>query len=118
MTAMTGAAVRDILNRREADEITIYFNLDQRGEFTELAVKETIEKLQKMTPDNIDLEEYGDRFMLSNRYSDQTLSEIQSQFGEEFSKQLMKLEPGKWQGPVASGYGLHAVFVTKRTTSG
>jgi predicted CoA-substrate-specific enzyme activase len=31
MTAMTGAAVRDIFNRREADEITIYFNLDQQG---------------------------------------------------------------------------------------
>ncbi len=31
MTAMTGAAVRDIINRRGADEITIYFNLDQQG---------------------------------------------------------------------------------------
>jgi predicted CoA-substrate-specific enzyme activase len=31
MTAMTGAAVQDILNRRQPGEITIYFNLDQQG---------------------------------------------------------------------------------------
>jgi predicted CoA-substrate-specific enzyme activase len=31
MTAMTGAAVQDIYNHRGAEEITIYFNLDQQG---------------------------------------------------------------------------------------
>jgi predicted nucleotide-binding protein (sugar kinase/HSP70/actin superfamily) len=31
MTAMVGAAVQDIFNRRQPGEITIYFNLDQQG---------------------------------------------------------------------------------------
>jgi parvulin-like peptidyl-prolyl isomerase len=95
----------------------IYYNLDQRGEFTENAVREEIDRLEKTNPENLDLADYGDRFMLNNRYSKQTPREIQSQFGEEFSAQLISLEPGKWQGPIASGYGLHAVFVTERVSS-
>ncbi len=97
--------------------VHIYFNLDQRGEFTEIAVKEAIEKLLKKTPDELNLEEYGDRFMLNNRYRDQTPREIQSQFGENFANELFSLEPGEWYGPVASGYGLHAVFVEQRISS-
>jgi len=97
--------------------VHIYFNLDQRGEFTEIAVKEAIEKLRNKTPDDVDLEDYGDRFMLNNRYRAQTPREIQSQFGEDFANELIALEPGKWQGPVASGYGFHAVFVEKRISS-
>ena len=97
--------------------VHIYFNLDQRGEFTEIAVKEAIEKLQNRTLNDVDLEEYGDRFMLNNRFSDQTPREIQSQFGENFANMLIALEPGKWHGPIASGYGLHAVFVEQRISS-
>jgi peptidyl-prolyl cis-trans isomerase C len=95
----------------------IYFNLDQRGEFTESAVKETIIALQNTDPETIDLAKYGDRFMLKNNYVDQTPREIQSQFGDDFSKQLINLEPGTWHGPVVSGYGLHAVFVINRVSS-
>ena len=95
----------------------IYYNLDQRGEFTENAVREEINRLEITNPDDLDLADYGDRFMLNNRYTKQTPREIQSQFGEEFSTQLISLDPGKWQGPIASGYGLHAVFVTERVSS-
>ena len=55
--------------------------------------------------------------MLKYRYTDQTPREIQSQFGEEFSNQLISLEPGKWQGPITSGYGWHAVIVQNRVES-
>ena len=31
--------------------------------------------------------------------------------GSGFSEAVMKLEPGKWHGPVLSGYGVHLVYV-------
>ena len=42
-------------------------------------------------------------------------SEVAKQFGEKFAAKLGELSPGKWEGPVESGYGLHLIFVSKRT---
>jgi peptidyl-prolyl cis-trans isomerase C len=95
----------------------IYFNLDQRGKQAENDVKQTIDKLKNLTPETADLADFGDRFMLKYRYTDQTPRDIQSQFGEEFSSQLIGLEPGKWHGPIVSGYGLHAVYLENRVES-
>ena len=95
----------------------IYFNLDQRGEQAENDVKQTIDKLKNMTPETADMDKIGDRFMLKNHFTDNTPRDIQSQFGEEFSSQLVGLEPGKWHGPIVSGYGLHAVYLENRVES-
>ena len=35
-------------------------------------------------------------------------------FGEGFSKQLAAVEPGRWQGPIPSSFGVHFVFVEGR----
>ena len=35
-------------------------------------------------------------------------------FGDEFTLALRRLPPGQWQGPIASGLGLHLVRVTAR----
>ena len=95
----------------------IYYNLDQRGEFTENAVLEELDRLKSTSPDNLDLADYGDRFMLNNRFAKQTPREIKSQFGEDFANELITLDTGIWQGPVASGYGLHAVYIESRIAS-
>jgi len=42
-------------------------------------------------------------------------SEVAKQFGEKFAAKLGELSPGKWEGPVESGYGAHLVFVSERT---
>lgn len=39
-------------------------------------------------------------------------SEVDRQFGEAFSKGLLRAPTGRWTGPVASGFGLHLVKVT------
>jgi parvulin-like peptidyl-prolyl isomerase len=39
---------------------------------------------------------------------------IARQFGEAFAAKLGELPLGRWQGPVASGYGAHLVFVGAR----
>jgi parvulin-like peptidyl-prolyl isomerase len=35
-------------------------------------------------------------------------------FGEEFAAAVVALEPGRWAGPIRSGFGLHLVRVSER----
>lgn len=41
-------------------------------------------------------------------------SVINRQFGEQFTKALEELEPGKWTGPVTSGFGQHLVRIERK----
>jgi parvulin-like peptidyl-prolyl isomerase len=41
-------------------------------------------------------------------------SDVARSFGEDFAARALTLEPGRWQGPVESGFGLHLVFVRER----
>ena len=41
--------------------------------------------------------------------------EIDRQFGDGFAKAVAALPPGRWAGPVASGFGLHLVRLRKLT---
>jgi hypothetical protein len=38
-------------------------------------------------------------------------AQLSARFGPEFARRAHALEPGGWQGPVASSYGLHLVWV-------
>jgi parvulin-like peptidyl-prolyl isomerase len=51
--------------------------------------------------------------MLQYDYSLRAPVEVQQQFGSYFAEEIFKLEPG-WQGPVASGYGVHLVYIGDR----
>lgn len=58
----------------------------------------------------------GDAFPFARNYVDRTFDYVASQFGSEFAAALAELAPGnRWQGPVRSAYGEHAVLLTRRT---
>jgi hypothetical protein len=40
--------------------------------------------------------------------------EIERLFGGDFAAALPSLDPGRWQGPIRSGYGAHLVLVERR----
>jgi parvulin-like peptidyl-prolyl isomerase len=42
------------------------------------------------------------------------LGEVRRVFGDEFAAAVAELEPGRWAGPIESGFGLHLVFVETR----
>ena len=42
-------------------------------------------------------------------------SDVARTFGEGFAKQLFAVEPGRWQGPIPSSFGVHFVFVDERS---
>ena len=65
--------------------------------------------------DEVDLAAMGDPFLLDNNFVAMSASEVTKQFGEKFTAKLSEISPGRWQGPVETGYGLHLVLVSERT---
>jgi hypothetical protein len=65
--------------------------------------------------DKGDVSALGDSFLLEHQFSALPTSEVATQFGAAFAAQLSGLAPGRWWGPVESGYGTHLVFVSERT---
>ena len=48
------------------------------------------------------------------RFVQMPQSDVARTFGEGFAKQLSAVEPGRWQGPIPSSFGVHFVFVDER----
>jgi hypothetical protein len=53
----------------------------------------------------------GDRLMLENEYRDLSELGVARIFGTRFAASLFQVEPGEWQGPNVSEFGLHLVQV-------
>jgi peptidyl-prolyl cis-trans isomerase C len=53
----------------------------------------------------------ADPFMFQDYYAERTPEQITREFGPNFTKAVLRLGPGEWQGPIQSGYGWHLVFV-------
>ena len=64
---------------------------------------------------NADLSSLGDPFLLAPSFQNVSLAEVKQVFGDQFASALAALPTCHWQGPVASGYGAHFVFLSQRT---
>jgi hypothetical protein len=62
----------------------------------------------------IDASGLGDRIQLEPSYADVSPHDIANLFGTQFAAAIVDLEPGTWQGPIPSGYGVHLVIVDER----
>ncbi|TFH33393.1 MAG: peptidyl-prolyl cis-trans isomerase [Deltaproteobacteria bacterium] len=88
----------------------VYVNVDKRGKNAETDALQILAKLNEgSNPDTL-----GDPILLDTEIKLSPRWDIKKQFGEEFSRNLLDLKSGKWEGPVRSGYGLHLVLVEKR----
>ena len=56
----------------------------------------------------------GDPFLPGSRFERQTERRLAGIFGDGFARAAFGLERGRWQGPVASAFGLHLVRVEER----
>lgn len=59
-------------------------------------------------------QEAGDPFLLPFDFDAVATADVARLFGDAFAGALATLEPGRWQGPIASGYGAHLVLVRQR----
>jgi hypothetical protein len=93
----------------------VYFNTDKRGEEeASEAVRLIVERLNANENVPPDASALGDPFLLPSSFSSISQAEIRAQFGAGFAGAVPALAPRIWHGPVASGYGLHAVYVHER----
>ncbi len=93
----------------------VYFSADRHGEGTrEVAAKalETMPARSRQSTAGL-----GDPFMFQDFYGDRSPTQLAGVFGPAFAKALFEVKPGTWQGPIASGYGWHLVFVGAMTPS-
>ncbi|SRR6266540_1708541 len=54
----------------------------------------------------------GERLLVPSEFHDAGHQAVAGQLGEEFARSVFVLQPGKWHGPIVSGYGLHLVRVS------
>ena len=93
----------------------VFIDPDKRGDAT-LGDAEVIKTtLIAQGNDIANAGDLSDAFMLANYYPEKDQAEIQKQFGSGFAKSLIELSPGKWHGPVLSGYGVHLVYISNIT---
>jgi len=92
----------------------VYFNPEKHGENMVHDVAQQLAELNRIGG-RADASALGDSFLLEHEFAAAPRSEIAKQFGEKFAASLGELSPGRWQGPVESGYGVHLVFVRERT---
>ena len=95
----------------------VFLDPDKRGDRT-LKDAETIKaELIALKQPPRDARSFGDPFMLQSYYPERSEAELAKLFGSGFAKPVFKLAPGKWHGPVLSGYGTHLVYVHDRRES-
>jgi hypothetical protein len=92
----------------------VYFNASSRGESASAAALKTLAHLNSAGK-SVASPELGDTTMLPHELPLSRVGEVASVFGDEFAQQIAQLPPGRWAGPVPSGYGLHLVYVSERT---
>jgi hypothetical protein len=92
----------------------VYLNPERHGENLVRDTAQLLAQLQHAGA-QADLSELGDSFLLEHKFQSLPRSEVVKQFGEKFGAKLGELSLGRWQGPVESGYGVHLVWISKRT---
>jgi peptidyl-prolyl cis-trans isomerase C len=95
----------------------ILFSTDRRGAATEADAAQALADLQSATgPEAADL--LGDATSLSSGFEKISAVEVEAMFGPDFAASLLRQEAGRWSGPIASGYGLHLVWVSEKVAGG
>jgi parvulin-like peptidyl-prolyl isomerase len=89
----------------------LYLSPDRRGA---RARDDAVHALAQLAGQPVDAKiapALADPFMFQEYYRDRAPDYIGKEFGPQFAVAVAKLAPGTWQGPIASGYGWHLVFV-------
>jgi len=95
----------------------VFLNPDRHGQNLARDAARLLAQL-KQAGTGADAPALGDPFLLERQFRSVPASEVEKQFGKGFAAKLGGIPPGEWQGPVASGYGVHLVRVSERAEGG
>ena len=56
----------------------------------------------------------GDPFLLGEEFRAVSQKDVAGIFGDGFAKRISVMEQGRWQGPIASSFGQHFVYISER----
>jgi hypothetical protein len=101
---------------RTEDRLTfhhVFLSATRRGSALEGDVKQIAETLVRASAP-VNTGTIGDPFLLGEAFPEMSRSDVARTFGEGFAEQLSAAELGRWQGPIASSFGAHFVFVDER----
>ena len=88
----------------------VFFSTDLRADAARHDAEQALSMLQA-DPQLSNPETLGDVAALPYRLVGEPETDVSAQFGRDFAAALRAIEPGRWQGPVRSGYGLHLVMI-------
>ena len=91
----------------------VYFSWDKRGDLAAVDARQVLTTLDGSESYD-DISVMGDALPLPQAVDLYPLREVSSLFGREFAQQLTILDVGRWQGPIASGFGVHLVYIGER----
>jgi PPIC-type PPIASE domain len=91
----------------------VFIDRDRRGASARAAAEQILAELRQQS--DVDAADRGDVTMLPASMPASSVSEVARTFGQDFADRVLGLEPGRWQGPVESSFGLHLVFVDTET---
>jgi hypothetical protein len=94
--------------------VHVFLSAERRGDRVAGDAARLLAELQAGTAGD-DPAALGDATMLERSFEDAPVRDIAAQFGDSFAAGLEKAPIGTWQGPIASGYGVHVVLVSERT---
>ena len=92
----------------------IYFSLDKNGNGIYESAEKVLTDIKASTMPVLRAPERGDSFMLQYDFTLETPFEVSRLFGQQFTEELFQTATESWQGPIASGYGLHLVRITEK----
>jgi hypothetical protein len=103
---------------RAEDQITfhqVFLSATRRATTIESDSKQVASVLARADA-AVDATVLGDPFLLGAEFRGVSPTKLTSIFGESFAKRISVMEKGRWQGPVASGFGQHFVFISERVS--
>jgi hypothetical protein len=101
---------------RIEDRVTfhqVFLSATRRGSALESDAKQLAEALV-LASAPVETAAIGDGFLLGDAFHEMTRGDIARTFSEEFAEQLFAAASGRWQGPIASSFGAHFVFIDER----
>lgn len=91
----------------------VYFNPGKRKDVMKDAEKVLVQlKSAQSGPE--EAVSLGDTIMIDSSYKERSPDEVSRTLGKEFSDDLFSAGEMGWQGPIASTFGLHLVYISER----
>ena len=96
----------------------VFFSRQKRGERAHAEAEAALTRLRSGQVRETEAIELGDTFLSGHDLSDRNEQVLGHLFGDAFAADVSEAPLGVWDGPIASAFGEHLVFVSSRAGGG